>query len=72
MTRTSTLLPLPGRSGASPQQPQEDGVEVDRMSRLRGLVPEKQLEQQATMQYEELKQQARQKGALAPPTPTRS
>nr|WP_314623090.1 M48 family metallopeptidase [uncultured Noviherbaspirillum sp.] len=44
---------------------QDEGVSVDRMSRLRGLVPAKELEQQATMQYEELKQQASQKGALA-------
>ena len=47
---------------------QDEGVSVDRMSRLRGLVPEKQLEEQATMQYEELKQQASQKGALASDT----
>jgi predicted Zn-dependent protease len=53
---------------AAPAMAQEEGVSVDRMSRLRGLVPEKQLEQQATMQYKELKQQARQKGVLAPDT----
>ncbi len=47
---------------------QDEGVSVDRMSRLRGLVPAKELEQQATMQYEELKQQASQKGALASDT----
>ena len=45
---------------------QDEGVSVDRMSRLRGLVPAKSSwKQQATMQYEELKQQASQKGALA-------
>jgi predicted Zn-dependent protease len=53
---------------AMPAMAQNEGVTVERMSRLRGLVPEKQLEQQATMQYEELKQQARQKGVLAPDT----
>ena len=53
---------------ALPAMAQDEGVTVDRMSRLRGLVPEKQLEEQATMQYEELKQQARQKGALASDT----
>ena len=47
---------------ALPAMAQNEGVSVDRMSPLRGLVPEKQLEEQATMQYEELKQQARQKG----------
>jgi len=47
---------------------QDEGVAVERMSRLRGLVPEKQLEEQATMQYQELKQQAAQKGVLPPDT----
>lgn len=49
----------------APAFAQEEGVTVDRMSRLRSLIPEKQLEEQATMQYEELKQQASQKGVLA-------
>ncbi len=47
---------------------QQEGVTVDRMSRLRSLIPEKQLEEQATMQYAELKQQAAQKGVLAADT----
>jgi predicted Zn-dependent protease len=51
-----------------PAMAQDEGVSVDRMSRLRGLVPAKELEQQATMQYEELKQQASQKGVLASDT----
>jgi predicted Zn-dependent protease len=46
----------------------QEGVAVERMSRLRSLIPEKELEQQATQQYEELKQQARAKGVLAPDT----
>jgi len=46
----------------------QEGVNVERMSRLRSLIPEKELEQQATQQYEELKQQARAKGVLAPDT----
>lgn len=52
----------------APAFAQEEGVTVDRMSRLRSLVPEKQLEEQATMQYAELKQQAAQKGVLAADT----
>lgn len=67
MTRIPILLlclALP----AMPAMAQQEGVAVDRMSRLRGLVPEKQLEEQATMQYEELKQQAGQKGVLAADT----
>ncbi len=67
LTRTSLLL-LCLASPALPSIAQEEGVTVDRMSRLRGLVPEKQLEEQATMQYGELKQQAAQKGVLAPDT----
>lgn len=67
LTRTSLLL-LCLASPALPAMAQEEGVTVDRMSRLRGLVPEKQLEEQATMQYGELKQQAAQKGVLAPDT----
>lgn len=52
----------------TPLMAQDEGVSVDRMSRLRGLIPAKQLEEQATMQYSELKQQAAQKGVLAPDT----
>jgi len=51
-----------------PSLAQDEGVSVERMSRLRGLVPEKQLEEQATLQYGELKQEARQKGVLAADT----
>jgi predicted Zn-dependent protease len=40
------------------------GVEVERMSRLRSLVPAEQLEAQATQQYDELKQEAAAKGLL--------
>jgi predicted Zn-dependent protease len=53
---------------AMPAMAQQEGVNVDRMSPLRGLIPEKQLEEQATMQYEDIKQQARQQGVLAPDT----
>ena len=67
LTRIPILL-LSLALPAAPAKAQDEGVSVDRMSRLRGLVPEKQLEEQATMQYEELKQQARQKGVLAPDT----
>lgn len=49
---------------AAPVPP--DGVKVDKMSPLRKLVPEQQLEAQAQQQYLGLKTQARQKGALAP------
>jgi predicted Zn-dependent protease len=67
LTRIPILL-LSLALPAAPAMAQDEGVSVDRMSRLRSLVPEKQLEEQATMQYEELKQQARQKGVLAPDT----
>ena len=67
-TLRSTMLLLCLTLPAMPAMAQNEGVNVDRMSRLRGLVPEKQLEEQATMQYEELKQQAMQKGVLAADT----
>jgi predicted Zn-dependent protease len=40
------------------------GVDVERMSRLRGLVPAEQLESQATQQYDGLKREAAAKGVL--------
>jgi predicted Zn-dependent protease len=43
-----------------------DGVKVDKMSPLRKLVPEGELEAAAIQQYTGLKQQASQKGALVP------
>lgn len=67
LTRIPILL-LSLALPAAPAMAQDEGVSVDRMSRLRGLVPEKQLEEQATMQYEDIKQQARQQGVLAPDT----
>ncbi|MDB5839471.1 MAG: family metallopeptidase [Herminiimonas sp.] len=44
----------------------QSGVTVDKMSRLRQLVPAEKLEAQAAQQYGSLKQQAQQKGVLAP------
>lgn len=44
----------------------QDGVRVEKMSRLRKLVPEEQLVGEATQQYNELKKQAQQKGVLVP------
>jgi predicted Zn-dependent protease len=44
----------------------QDGVKLDKMSPLRNLVPESQLETAAVQQYASIKQQARQHGALAP------
>ena len=43
-----------------------DGVKVDKMSPLRKLVPEGELETAAIQQYTGLKQQASEKGALVP------
>ncbi len=43
-----------------------DGVQVDKMSPLRKLVPEEQLEATALQQYSGIKQQAQRQGALAP------
>lgn len=43
-----------------------DGVKVEKMSPLRNLVPEGELEAAALQQYTGLKQQAQQKGVLVP------
>ncbi len=45
-------------------QASADGVKVDKMSPLRKLVPDEQLEAAATQQYTDLKAEARQKGVL--------
>lgn len=50
----------------SPEPEAEDGVKVGKMSRLRNLVPEQQLEAQSLQQYIDLKSQAQAHGALAP------
>lgn len=44
----------------------QDGIAVDQGSRVRQLVPAQQLEEQATQQYAQLIQEARQKGVLVP------
>lgn len=56
-----------GTAGAAPAEPEaQDGVKIGKMSSLRNLVPEQQLEAQALQQYSGLKSQAQQQGALAP------
>ena len=44
-----------------------EGVDVGKQSKFAQLVPPEQIEQAATQQYAQLKQQASQKNALAPP-----
>ncbi len=58
---TSVAPPASAKDEGSP-----DGVKVDKMSPLRNLVPEEQLETQASQQYLGIKQQASQRNALAP------
>lgn len=68
--RIATCLVLACLSGvAMPGQAQQDaaeGVKVDKMSPLRNLVPESQLEAAAVEQYTSIKQQARQQNVLVP------
>lgn len=52
---------------AAQDEASSDGVKVEKMSRLRTLVPEATLEAAAVQQYNDIKQQAKQQGALAPP-----
>lgn len=54
--------------GYAKDQVSADGVEVDKMSPLRKLVPDRQLEAAAAQQYTDLKTQARQKGMLVAET----
>lgn len=53
----------PSNSSASPA----DGVVVDKPSKLKNLVPAEQLERSAAQQFVQMKRQAAEKGALAPP-----
>jgi predicted Zn-dependent protease len=76
MTRLRIKRRLPGAllaialsSGTAVAQTQaapEDGVKVGSMSVLRKLVPQETLDAQSLQQYNGLKSQAQQKGALAP------
>lgn len=67
----STVLALLALASTAPyaaakDEVSPDGVQVDEMSPLRKLVPEAELEEASLQQYVDIKQQARQKGALAP------
>ncbi|HEY0847532.1 MAG TPA: M48 family metallopeptidase [Noviherbaspirillum sp.] len=67
----STILTLVALAGTAPlagakDEISADGVKVDKMSPLRNLVPEGELEAIAQQQYTGLKQQAQQKGVLVP------
>lgn len=67
----SIILTLVALAGAAPgavakDEVSPDGVKVDKMSPLRNLVPEGELEAAALQQYTSLKQQAQQKGVLVP------
>lgn len=67
--RVAALLILPCLFGAAlPAQAQQaaEGIQVEKMSPLRKLVPEGRLEAAATQQYTEIKQQAQQQGVLVP------
>lgn len=58
---------VPGQAQQSAEAAKtEEGVKVGKMSSLRNLVPEEQLEAAATQQYTAMKQQAQQQNALAP------
>ncbi|WP_420472816.1 M48 family metallopeptidase [Noviherbaspirillum sp. ST9] len=58
---TAATSPAYAKDEVSP-----DGVKVEKMSPLRKLVPEGELEEAALQQYTGLKQQASQKGVLVP------
>jgi predicted Zn-dependent protease len=60
-TALTCAAPVLAREEAGP-----DGVHVDKMSPLRNMVPEAQLEAAAMQQYTDIKQQAHKQGVLAP------
>ena len=60
-------LPISAQAQSNPGASAQDGVKVDKMSGFRNLVPAQQVEEQASLQYRGLKQQANQQGALAGP-----
>lgn len=60
------LLTAGPAAAKAPEPEAEDGVKVGKMSGLRKLVPEQQLEAQSLQQYSDLKSQARSKGVLVP------
>jgi predicted Zn-dependent protease len=62
----ASMLTLMLAVGSTAGIAKDDGVAVDKMSRLRNLVPEQQLEAQALQQYAGLKLEAQQKNMLAP------
>jgi predicted Zn-dependent protease len=67
MSLTARLLGLTFIFGVSAAfaKDAQDGVQVDKMSPLRNLVPESSLEAAASQQYTSIKQKAEQQGALA-------
>lgn len=53
--------------GTPAASPQEEGITVEKPSKLRNLVPAEQLERSAAKQFVQMKQEAAGKNALAPP-----
>lgn len=68
LKHTAAFLLLAACVGAGAAQPQQDGIPVTSMSRLRGLADAEQFDQQSKLQYTQLLGEAKQKGALAPAT----
>ena len=67
--QTITLLALVGFTGVVPAQqpaPQQDGIPVTKLSRLRVLADEDTVNQQSKLQYTQLLKEAQQKNALVP------
>lgn len=68
MMAALTSVTLLAGSAYAKDQASADGIKVDKMSPLRKLVPDEQLEAAAVEQYTGLKTQARQKGVLVAET----
>ena len=62
------MLATLGTAHAQKEQVVQDGIAVKPLSRVRVIVPEEQLNEQAAQQYQAMMSEAQQKGALVPAT----
>ncbi len=68
LTHLAIAIAMASNLGAAHAQDKvvQDGIAVEKLSRVRVIVPEEQLEQQSALQYQQMISEAQQKGALVP------
>jgi predicted Zn-dependent protease len=72
MVASLGAMPLQQAHAQKGEQVVQDGIAVKPLSRVRVLVPEEQLNEQAAQQYQAMLSEAQQKGALVPATDPRA